>query len=775
LSLSALVTDLVLMLVVAGVTSVVFKKLRQPLVLGYIVAGFLIGPSFTAIPTVIDMDGIHIWAEVGIVCIMFAHGLEFSFHKLAHAGNSAIVTSLTKVAGISVLGFFAGRALGWSLADSLVLGGVLTISAATIIVKAFEELNLRGRGFTRVVAGTLVMVELGGVFLMVTMSTYVQNQSGGELAVTIAQLLLYLALWLILGIFVIPSVLKRAKNLMNDETLLIVALGVCFGMALLFANIGLSAALGAFIAGSILAGTIFAEKIEHLHNPVKNLFGAIFFISVGMLVEPAAIVNYAWPIILLALVTIVGNLLFSPLGVLLSGQKLHTAIFSGVSMTQIGEFSFVIIAFGLNLGLISEFLYPVVISVSVITTFTTPYFVRNAETIYTAVKKILPAKLLGRIDGDLPAEGSVKEKDTYWKWFARRYIVDTLVKGIIAFGILQLGIYFIGPLVERFIPSTGGRLLTTGIVFLCMAPFLATLLYQRGKDVSISRKANRIPQLVVMTVRIALTVFILLITAVRFLSITWGWIVIPAVLLVLLISRSDWIVGRYLNVETLFLSNFHEKRLLDQTGPDIIYDPGHGWISEQLWIEEYIVGQDCKDVGTVLRDLKWRRDYHVNIIKIISSQKHFNIPDAAYRLQTGDIIFLLGAKDKTDMFEAAATRDRTWPQKHKGAVKLRDFIVSEENEHGENRLFCYSILVEKGERFEGRNVKSSKIGVDFNCNIIGIQRDNYHIIYPDSKFVLQNGDQIWVLGGYKMVGQLIVENLIQTEEQELADALDGRR
>ena len=773
--LSTLAADLVLMLAVAGVTSVIFKKIRQPLVLGYVFAGFLIGPVFSAagMPTVGDMEGITIWAEIGIIFIMFAHGLEFSFHKLARAGHTPFVTALTKVCGLALLGFLAGRLLGWGLIDSLVLGGMLTMSSAAIIVKALEELNLRGREFTRIVAGALIVADVVGVFLMVFMTTYTQNKSGGELAVAIAQLMLYFALWMILGIFVIPSLLKRAKNLMNDETLLIVTLGVCFGMAFLFSQIGLSTALGAFIAGSILAGTIFSEKTEQLLKPVKDLFGAVFFIYVGMLVEPEILAAYAWPIILITLVTLFGKLVFSSLGVLLSGGKLHTAVTCGASLTQIGEVAFIIAALGRELGLTGDFLYPVIVSVSVITTFTTPYFIKYSDKIYQVIQIITPAKLLSKIDGQ-PDAGKT-DREPYWKWFAKQYVADTLIKGIIAFGFLQLGIYFIGPFLEKVIPSFGGRALTAGFLLLLMSPFLATLLYQRGKNVSIKHKANRVPLLIAMTIRTCLTVAIILFTIVRFLGFSSSWAALPVVALLILISHNDWIMGHYLHLETRFLANFHERKIIDSTGSDIVYDPSHGWISERLWVGAYAVGEDCKDAGAALRDLKWRRDYHINIIKIASDKKQFNIPDAGHKLRAGDTVYLLGTKDKLDMFGAAAAKSKTWVQRQGEAVTLRDFIVSNGNDHGEYRLFCYSVLVEKGRRFEGKNIKSSKIGSDFNCNIIGVQRDNYHIIYPAHQFVLNPGDQIWLLGGYKMVGKLIMDDLIQTEENELTDALDGRR
>ena len=395
----ALISDLAVMLITAGLITILFKKINQPLVLGYILAGFLISTYFPFFPTVVDTENIETWSEIGIIFLMFHLGLEFNLHKLARVGSTAIITAIVEVAGILVMGFAAGRLLGFSVMDSIFLGGMLSMSSTTIIIKAFDELNMKKKKFTELVFGTLVIEDIVGIFMMVILSTISvsKNVSGGEVFTSLFVMVLYLVVWLILGIYLLPTFLNKTIKLMNDEMLLIVALGVCFGMVILADILGFSSALGAFLAGSLLAGTVHVERIEHLTKGVKDLFGAIFFLSVGMLVNPETLVNYALPIVVITIVTIAGKLIFSTLGMLLSGQTLANSMMSGFSLAQIGEFAFIIASLGMSLGVTGNYLYPIVVSVSVITTFTTPFFIKGAPKAVSVVEKHLPDKLLVKL------------------------------------------------------------------------------------------------------------------------------------------------------------------------------------------------------------------------------------------------------------------------------------------------------------------------------------------------------------------------------------------
>ena len=376
----ALISDLAVMLITAGLITILFKKIKQPLVLGYILAGFLISSYFPFFPTVVDTENISTWSEIGIIFLMFHLGLEFNLHKLARVGSTAIITAIVEVAGILAMGYAAGRLLGFGTMDSIFLGGMLSMSSTTIIIKAFDELGLKKKKFTELVFGTLVIEDIAGIFMMVILSTISVSRhvSGGEVAKSLSMMILYLVIWLILGIYFLPTFLNKTIRIMNDEMLLIVSLGVCFGMVILAGALGFSSALGAFLAGSLLAGTIHVERIEHLTKGVKDLFGAVFFLSVGMMVNPGTLVEYAFPIVVVTLVTIAGKLIFSSLGMLLSGQTLENSLLCGFSLAQIGEFAFIIASLGMSLGVTGDYLYPIVVSVSVITTFTTPFFIKAA-------------------------------------------------------------------------------------------------------------------------------------------------------------------------------------------------------------------------------------------------------------------------------------------------------------------------------------------------------------------------------------------------------------
>ena len=357
----SLISDLAVILISAGLVTLLFKKLKQPVVLGYIVAGILAGPAIKEIPTVSDVESIRIWADIGVVFLLFALGLDFSFKKLMKVGGTAVIGAVTVVIGMMTFGYITGLSLGWGHMNSLFLGGMLSMSSTTIIFKAFDDMGLRNQRFAGVVFGILVVEDLFAVLLMVLLSTLAVSKhvEGMELLDSVVKLGVFLLFCFVVGIYLIPSFLKKARTFLNDETLLIVSLGLCLGMVMIATKAGFSSALGAFVMGSILAETIDAEHIEHIVKPVKDLFGAIFFVSVGMLIDPVLLWEYKIPILILTLVVMVGQILFASFGVLLSGQTVKVAIQSGFSLAQIGEFAFIIASLGLTLKVTDNFLYPI--------------------------------------------------------------------------------------------------------------------------------------------------------------------------------------------------------------------------------------------------------------------------------------------------------------------------------------------------------------------------------------------------------------------------------
>ncbi|MEG0253760.1 MAG: cation:proton antiporter, partial [Muribaculaceae bacterium] len=366
-----LIGDLALILIIGAITTLIFKKLKQPVVLGYIVAGFLASPHFLLAPSVTNEENIEFWAQIGIVVLLFSLGLEFSFKKLLNVGGSAIVTALIIVTGMLCLGFFVGKLMNFSFINSLFLGSMLSMSSTTIIIKAFTDLNLRQRKFASLVFAVLICEDLFAVIMMVILSSVAINNTveGSEMVYSVFKLVFFLVIWFSIGVFILPSFFRYFSRFINDELLLITSMGLCFSMAVFSVYSGFSLALGAFVMGSILAGTCEAEHISKVVKPVKDLFGGVFFISVGMMVNPHIIWEYMGPILLLSSVVIVGMIVFGTFGMLVTGQTLKIAIESGFSLTQIGEFAFIIATMGITLGVLDPTIYPMIVAVSVITTF----------------------------------------------------------------------------------------------------------------------------------------------------------------------------------------------------------------------------------------------------------------------------------------------------------------------------------------------------------------------------------------------------------------------
>ena len=377
----ALVSDLALILVMAGIVTVIFKKLQQPLVLGYIVVGIIAGPYIDLLPSISDKTNISTWADIGVIFLLFALGLEFSIKNLMNVGASAFITAFTEVISMLTIGFIFGKMVGWGNVESIFLGGMLSMSSTTIIIKAFDDLNVRNQKFTGIVFGTLVVEDIVAILMMVLLPTIAVSQqfAGMEMIESFFKLGFFMVLWFLVGIFLIPSLLKKLRPLLTEEMLLIISLGLCLGMVVFAVRVGFSAALGAFVMGSILSGTAEGPKIEHMIKSLKDFFGAVFFVSVGMLVDPHALLDYWGTILIITLVVVLFKPVCSALGVLISGQDLKVSVQSGMSLAQIGEFAFIIASVGVSQKVISEYIYPIIVAVSVITTFTTPYFIKGAE------------------------------------------------------------------------------------------------------------------------------------------------------------------------------------------------------------------------------------------------------------------------------------------------------------------------------------------------------------------------------------------------------------
>ena len=480
--LEPLIADLALILICAGAMTLLFKRLKQPVVLGYIVAGFLASPNMTYMPSVTDLEGVHLWSEIGVIFLLFALGLEFSFRKILRMGATPIIAACAVIMGMMLVGMFTGQMFGWSKMDCIYLGGMLAMSSTTIIFKAFDDMGLREKRFANLVLSVLIIEDILAIVLMVMLSTLAVSKEfeGTQMLMAVLKLAFFLVLWFVVGIYLIPLFLRKVKSLMSDETLLITALALCFGMVVIASAVGFSAAFGAFIMGSILAETVDKEKIEHLVSPVKDLFGAIFFVSVGMMVDVALIAEYIVPILCIVAAIMLGQTILSTGGFLLAGQPLKTAMQCSFSLTQIGEFAFILATLGTSLGVTSDFLYPIVVAVSVFTTFTTPYMIRLAEPAYGAVARVLPKRFQAKLESNASDE---EEQETEvqqhrWRDYLKQTVVTVLIQSVLCMALIALVLYFGKPYIASLIPALWAGIVTALLSIILCAPFLWTLMRQ---------------------------------------------------------------------------------------------------------------------------------------------------------------------------------------------------------------------------------------------------------------------------------------------------------
>ena len=476
--LPGLIKDLALISIYAAIVLLIFKKIKQPVVLGYILAGMLVGPHIPFLPTINDMENIHVWANIGVIFLLFGLGLEFSFKKIVNVGKSALITATANILFLLFVGYQVGLILGWNTTDSLFLGGMISMSSTTIIIKAFDELNLKKEPFTFIVFGILVVEDVVGVLLLVLLPTIAigKNVDGIDLLYSALKLAFFLVLWFISGIYLIPTLLKKIQKLLNDELILVISIALCLGMVLLAAKFGFSSALGAFIMGSILAETPIVEKIEKIISPVKDFFGAVFFVSVGLIVNPEMFVEYAKPIVVITIIVVVGQISMTTFGLLLSGKPLETALKCGFSLAQVGEFAFIIATLGVSLDVVSPQLYPIIVAVSVITTFTTPMMIKASRPIYEYVNKHLPDKYKQFLSKHTSNRPTPNVEENLWRELFQTYFITLLLTSVILIALININFFFVFEYMRKVLPDNISSWLTALICLTCMAPFLRNLM-----------------------------------------------------------------------------------------------------------------------------------------------------------------------------------------------------------------------------------------------------------------------------------------------------------
>lgn len=735
----ALIKDLALILGAAGVITLFFKRLKQPVVLGYIIAGLLVGPNFKLFPTITDLEGIKIWGEIGVVFLLFALGIEFSFKKLVKVGGSAAITGVVELSCMMLLGYGMGQLLGWPNMDSLFLGGIIAISSTTIIFRAFDELGLKSKQFTGLVLGVLVIEDLVAILLMVLLSTVAVSRQfeGSQMVFSILKLLFFLSLWFMMGIFLLPTFFKRVSKWLSSETLLIVSIGLCLGMVVLADKVGFSAALGAFIMGSILAETTQAEKIEHLIASVKDLFGAIFFVSVGMLINPAVLLEYALPVILLTLSVLIGKTLFVGVGSLLAGRPLKQAVQAGTSMSQIGEFSFIIATLGVSLNVTSSYLYPIAVGVSVITTFTTPYMMKLAEPLHGLLLKVLPAKWITGLER-YSSSSQIIESESNWKKLLHFYLQLLIVNSVIIIAMILLTGYFLLPFVlQHFENESLGRALTALVALLFMSPFIWALTVKKLKRSAyaalwLDKKYNHGP---LVMLEIARNILAVLLVGFLLKQLYPFWIAVGgtvAVMVVVLVVFRQRLQKFYQRIEDRFLQNLHEKELLEIQKSQSHLSP---WDAHLV---HYKISPHALFIGKTLEELRWREQYGINVAFIERGNEILYAPSRSERVFPFDTIGVIGTDQQLLEFSKLIV------------VYEASFVAEKETVELEK------VLVDEHTRLKGKTIRESGIRERTDGLVVGIERKGERILNPSSQTVLEWDDILWVVGNRKKIKQLNV-------------------
>lgn len=735
-----LVKDLALILMIAGIVTIIFKKLKQPLVLGYIVAGFLVSPHMPYTMSVIDETDIKTWADIGVIFTLFSLGLDFSFKKIVKMGASPIIATVVIVFSMMMLGISIGHGFGWSKMDCIFLGGMLAMSSTTIIYKAFDDMGLRQQKFAGMVMSVLILEDILAIVMMVMLSAIAggNNPDGEQMIGSVIKIAFFLVLWFIVGIFAIPLFLRSVRKLINNETLLIVALGLCCGMAVLSTKVGFSSAFGAFVMGSILAETIEAEKIIKLVEPVKNLFGAIFFVSVGMLVDPKILIEYAIPILALVGSILIGQAIFGTFGFMLGGESLKSAMRCGFSMAQIGEFSFIIASLGLSLGVISNYLYPVVVAVSVITTFLTPYMIRLATPTYQVMEKHLPKRLINILNHFAMSHPSTTQQSK-WKSLLRQMLINTVAYSILTAAVIALMFTFVLPFTRSLFP--GWKLhwyanAITGILTLVLiAPFLRAIIMKKNhsnewKRLWVESSINRIPLLFTIVVRFVIALAFIFYICNYLTRFTDALMIIIGIAVVSLMIASRWTKKRSIKMERLFIHNLRSRDIMAQINGEKkpLYE-GH-LLDRDIHISDFDVPEDSSWGGKTLKELHLRERFGVDMSSIMRGSQRLNIPNGDTVIFPGDKLQVIGNDDQLQKFATALSTDLI-PEDleiEKREMKLRQLIISGKSE------FCGKSLLESGIRDK------------YNCMVVGLEegQENLTKIAPTRTF--EKGDILWIVG-----------------------------
>ena len=735
-----LITDLAIMLTTAAVVTIVFKKLRLPTILGYIVAGFLIGPNFPLFMNIESTASVETWSEIGVVIILFHIGLEFDFHKLSEIGSTAIVSAAVKMGGVMLLGYGFGILAGMNTMNAVFLGAMLSISSTVVIQKCFSEMGLEGERYTGLVMGSLVMEDVIAVFMMVVLTTISASRTsdGSSMALHMFLMITYLVLWLVIGIYFVPTLLDRAMGLMSDETLTLLSLGFCFLMGLLANSLGFSMELGAFIAGSLFAGTRHVHNIERVTAGIKDMFGAIFFLSVGMMVDPAIIASRWTSIVPIAILAVVAKLIFATIGMLLSGQDLGSALRGGISLAPIGEFSFIIASLGISLGVMDTYLYPVIVAASILTIIFTPVLIRQQDRIVAIIESAIPARLRDKIRDYTSDDQSQEEHASEWKTVLKDFFTKVAIYGSIMLVLTLAGCRLIYPALETLTGQSAARAIITIIIYLMLAVFAVPFMGNRSvafTQLWMDRLANRPPLVVMTLIKVVILESIALIPLLTLFDIPNPILILLIPLSVLLLARSEFVATYYLQLETRFFANLNQKTMEERGGAR----KRQHWLNEDYSIFSWDVPAGASYEGKTIQQLDWGRKDAVYVVKVRHGDKKMPMPPARTVLHAGDHVHVIGDRMSLETFYKTLGIDQ---QVHMRTLK--EFL--NEDYTGGNALSCAAIQVRGTEPYVGKPIRKSGINARSHCMILGLERDGYATNMPDSNMLIEKGDILWIIG-----------------------------
>lgn len=735
-----LVTELAIILIAAGVFTLLSKALKQPLILGYIVAGFLVGPKLGLFPQ-FSAESIHEWSEIGIIFLLFGLGLEFSFKKLIRIGSSAFITSGVKCVGMFAIGMLTGSIMGWTPMESLFLGGMLGMSSTTIIIKAYEDMGLKDKPYSTLIFGSLVFEDLIAVLLLVLLSTIAVTGKfeGGKMLFAIGKLVFFIILCFLIGIYVIPLFLKKAKKYLSDEILMLVGIGLCFSMVVIANLVGFSSALGAFVMGSILAETLEGEKILKLTGNIKDLFGAIFFVSVGMMVDPAVIAQYWLPIIIITIMTMLGILLFSTIGVLLAGQGLDTAVHAGFSLAQLGEFAFIIAGLGCSLDVMRDFIYPVIIAVSVITTFTTPYMIKLGDPVSVWLHRVLPAKVIANLNPkrkNLTVDS--KAEQNVWKKLLKSYFLNLVLFSVIVIAVIIGDRMFLKDFLPGIMPSISSGIVNAIDCLITMGvslPFLYLLgnsnteMKHYGELLVKKNPWNRwlLTFLIVLREAVAVNfIAYIIISHVRLSAVIIILFIVFVVAFIWLTRRS---MGKFANLRETFLENLNEKEMEKRRASPVTYQVNDIFARYDIKICRIQITQNFAFIGKTLREMPFRRTTGVNIIKIVRGTHSVTIPSGAEPVYPGDVLLAVGTEEQLVKFREVI--DENMPA----------MVPQEEPEFGIDSME----IGEDNAIFLGKSLRDINMRAS-GCMVVSVMRDGEIIANPHAEFTFREHDIIWIAG-----------------------------